>query len=76
MKRLRLKKYYKKDRSEDAMYNISNSDAAYMVKHPNKKANEIGQRVPYYLQYRREQKTKQEQEAEQKNEYEKRSIEE
>lgn len=38
------------------MRNISNAEAASMVKHPNEKANEIGRRKPYHLQCAEEEK--------------------
>ena len=43
----------KRRRRNCIMQNVSNAEIAYIEKHPNEKANNIGRQVPFHLQYAR-----------------------
>lgn len=45
-------------KSPSGMLNITQAELGRMEKYPNEKAIEYGKREPYYLQYIREQKEK------------------
>ena len=57
--------------SDEFRGNLTGAELNYIEKHPNKKAIEYGKKVPFHLQFMREQKAKQAQkEAEQQKDKE------